>query len=309
MSPGSVAAEPSAELVSSGAFTRIYDPSAGEKQPWYVNDHCFIQGQDGIWHLFGITRQEPASPMQETNFAHATARHLLQQPWEKQPFALTAAPEAPWHEVHLWAPCVVSNNHLYYMFYCSGARNHAKYEIHLATSPDLYTWTRSPRNPMVVDGYDARDPFVLRVKNEWVMYYAATSKPEGGHHIVACVTSKDLLTWANRRVAFADPSEGTFGGPTESPFVVRHNGFYYLFVGPRPDYDGSDVFQSRDPFSWSITNLVGHIAAHAAEVVKDDDGQWYVSRAGWGRGGVYLAPLFWKDQPGAVSQNERALPQ
>jgi beta-fructofuranosidase len=302
MTVRSSAAEQPGDLVASGTFVKIYDPSVGESQPWYINDHCFIQGKDGIWHMFGITRQEPAKPMEETNFSHATARRLLQQPWDKQPFALTAAPEAPWHEVHLWAPCVVSNNNLYYMFYCAGAKDHAKYEIHLATSPDLNTWTRSPKNPMVVDGYDARDPEVLRVKDKWVMYYTATSKPQGGNHIVAYVTSDDLLTWTNRGVAFTDPSVGTFGGPTESPFVVRHGDSYYLFIGPREDYNGredydrTDVFRSRDPFAWSITNKVGHIAAHAAEVVQDNNGKWYVSRAGWGRGGVYMAPLIWKDK-------------
>lgn len=285
----------SGDWVTNGPFVKIYDPSVGEKQSWYINDHCFIQGKDGTWHLFGITQTDPAKPMSETNFAHATARSLLQQPWKKQPFALTVARQAPWHEVILWAPCVVSNDDLYYMFYCAGAKDHSKYQIHLATSPDLYTWTRSPKNPMVVDGFDARDPFVLRVKGKWVMYYAATSKPEGGHHIVAYVTSDDLLTWTNRGVAFTDPSVGTFGGPTESPFVVRHGNYYYLFIGPRGGYDGTDVFRSRNPFAWSITNKVGHIAAHAAEVVRDDDGKWYVSRAGWGRGGVYLAPLIWNN--------------
>jgi len=283
------------DLVESGPFMKIYDPSVGESEPWYINDHCFIQGKDGTWHLFGITRPEPAKPMEETNFAHAIAHDLLQWPWEKQPFALSVATAAPWNEVHLWAPDVVSNNGLYYMFFCSGAKDHAKYEIHLATSPDLAAWTRSPKNPMVVDGYDARDPFILRVQDKWVMYYAATSKPEGGNHIVAYVTSPDLLTWGHRGVAFIDPSAGTFGGPTESPFVVFHGGFYYLFIGPRDDYDSTDVFRSSNPFSWSVTNKVGHIAAHCAEVVQNTDGKWFVSRAGWGRGGVYLAPLTWDD--------------
>lgn len=292
---GAFAAGPDRTLVSSGPFVRIYDPSVGEKQPWYINDHCFIRAQDGVWHLFGITHPEPARPLSETNFAHATARRLLQQPWDPQPFALTVASEAPWREAHLWAPHVIWHSNLYYMFYCAGDEDHTRYKIHLATSPDLRAWTRSPKNPLVVDGFDARDPFILRLADQWVMYYTANSRPEGGNHIVAYVTSRDLLTWTNRGVAFTDPETGTFGGPTESPFVVPRGGAYYLFIGPRGVYDGTDVFRSRDPFAWSITNKVGHIPAHAAEVVQDTDGQWYVSRAGWGRGGVYLAPLIWKD--------------
>lgn len=65
--------------------------------------------------------------------------------------------------------------------------------------------------------------------------------------------------------------------------------------GPRPEYDGTDVFVSDDPFHWEEADKVGHIAAHAAEVVKDEAGRWYVTRCGWGRGGLYLAPLKWVD--------------
>ena len=282
-------------LVEAGEFKKVYDPSVGEKEPWYINDHCFILGKDGTWHLFGITREEPAKPMEEIHFAHATAKSLRQSPWEKQPFALSVARETPWKEVHLWAPHVVEHQGVYHMFYCAGDQDHTKYKIHLATSPDLKMWTRSPKNPMLVDGFDARDPFVMRVKDQWVMYYTANSEPRGGHHLVAYATSNNLLTWSKRGVAYTDPAKGTYGGPCESPFVVQRGASYYLFVGPRPDYDGTDVFVSQDPFHWDIQNKVGHINAHAAEVVRDEDGHWYVSRCGWGRGGVYLAPLTWRD--------------
>ena len=36
-------------------FRRVFDPSVGEKEPWYINDHTFIRASDGTWHLFGIT--------------------------------------------------------------------------------------------------------------------------------------------------------------------------------------------------------------------------------------------------------------
>lgn len=292
-----IAAQPPNQNISvqCGTFVKIYDPGIGEKEKWYINDHCFIRDGTGTWHMFGITRQEPARPLEEIHLAHATARTLLQQPWEKQPFALDVATNAPWNEIHLWAPHTIFYDHEYWMFYCAGDRDHTKYKIHLATSPDLKTWTRSPKNPMVVDGYDARDPFVLRVNDKWVMYYCATSKPQGGNHIVAFVTSTNLLAWGNRGIAFTDPSTGTGGGPTESPFVVQRGSLFYLFIGPRGGYDGTDAFVSQDPFHWDPAAKVGHFPAHAAEIVRDTDGRCYISRAGWGRGGLYLAPLIWND--------------
>ena len=283
------------DLVTAGEFTRIYDPSVGEDQTWYINDHTFVCGPDGVWHLFGITHPDPANPAEERVFAHATADALLRVPWVKRPFALTYAPAPPWNETHLWAPYVIRNKGTYYMFYCAGDSDHARYKIHLATSTDLVTWRRHPGNPVVVDGYDARDPFVMRLGQKWLLYYTANSKPTGGNHVVACVTSTDLVTWGDRRVVYTDPEIGTFGGPTESPFVVQRGKSFYLFMGPRPSYDGTDVFVSHDPFSWKIQDKVGHIQAHAAEVVRDKDGKWYVSRAGWGERGVFLAPLYWHD--------------
>jgi hypothetical protein len=130
------------------------------------------------------------------------------------------------------------------------------------------------------------------------MYYAATLTPAGGNHIVACRTSTDLTTWGERRVAYVDDEKGTFGGPTESPFVVRRGRSYYLFIcnaDRKRGYRATDVYRSLDPLSFRREELVGTVPAHAAEVVRDVDGAWYVSHCGWAQGGVHLAPLHWHD--------------
>jgi beta-fructofuranosidase len=56
------------------------------------------------------------------------------------------------------------------------------------------------------------------------------------------------------------------------------------------------VFASPDPRHWSDEQKVGHIKAHAAEVVEDLDGSWYVSHCGIAQGGLYLAPFRWLDR-------------
>lgn len=275
--------------VRAGTFTRIYDPSVGEPEQWYVNDHTIVRGDDGTWHLFGITHAEPAAPEDEDNLAHATAPDL-HGPWTKQPYALSTDPSVG--ETHLWAPYVLRHAGLWYMFYSSGGPSESSH-LSLATSPDLWTWTRVGTGILFTDGYDTRDPFVLRVGGRWVLYYTATSTPAGGNHVVAYRTSTDLVHWGDRHVAYTDPSTGTYGGPTESPYVVHHGGRWYLFTGPRPDYVGTDVFVSDDPLHFDVADTVGHIASHAAEVVRDTDGSWWVTHAGWEQGGVYLAPLYW----------------
>lgn len=290
--------------VTSGKFFKVYDPGIGEEGRWYINDHTIIRGMDGTWHMYGITHAEPLNPMDEKHFAHASSKKLTDWPWKKHPFALSTNTEAG--EYHLWAPHVIHHDGLYYMYYCGGGPKNSQYRIHLATSRDLKSWKRHPKNPMLIDGFDARDPMVVRVGTKWVMYYTANSKPEGGNHIVAYRTSTDLVTWSEERgTAYTDEATGTFGGPTESPFVVRRGKFWYLFIGPRGGYNGTDVFRSEDPFHWDVKNQVGHIPSHAAEVIRDADGKWYVSRAGWGEGGLYLAPLFWND---GQDENDTSMP-
>jgi arabinan endo-1,5-alpha-L-arabinosidase len=293
--------------VTAGDFERIYDPSIGEAEPWYVNDHTFVRDGTGTWHLIGITHPEPAAPHDEVHLAHATAPSL-HGPWTKQPFALTADPASG--ESLLWAPHIIEHDGRYWMFVCAGGESMTGYRIHLAVSDDCTTWERHPENPLVVDGYEARDPMVLRVGDRWVMYYTATSAPTGGRFVVAAAESDDLVHWEGRRIVYTDPLEGTFGGPTESPFVVERDGRFHLFIGPdwqglmdslertgRYDpacYLGTRVLASDDPFAFDLGGQVGLVDAHGAEVVTDEAGTTWISHCGWGQGGVHLAPLTWE---------------
>ncbi|WP_461142839.1 family 43 glycosylhydrolase [Salinifilum aidingensis] len=276
------------EEVSAGEYRRVYDPSAGEDRPWYINDHCFVRGRDGLWHLFGITHPEPAEPMDERTFAHATAPHPL-GPWTKRAPALTADPDY-FGETVLWAPHVVEHRGLYWMFYCGGGHDRTRFAISAAVSADLWRWRRLPTGPLFRDGYDARDPALVRRGGRWLLFYTATSEPAGGNHVVACRTSADLLRWSERFVVFRDEERGTWGGPTESPFVLERGGSWYLFIGPRGGYVGTDVFAGVDPLHFDLSQRVGHVPSHAAEVLRAG-GRWWVSSAGWGQGGVHLAPL------------------
>ncbi len=281
------AAQP--QTVSAGAFFRVYDPSVGETQQWYYNDHTMVRDVvTGTWHVYAITHAEPANPLDEKVFGHATAPSPT-GPWTKRPFALTANPALG--ESHIWAPHVIHDNGRYYMFYAAGTPDHAAYRMHLATSTDLTTWTRSPANPLFTDGFDARDPMITRIGGTWVMYYTANSTPTGGNHQVAYRTSGDLVNWSAKQVAFSHPASGTFGGPTESPFVVYRGGWWYLFVCCDPGYKDTRVYRSRDPLRFSVSDLAGRIDAHAAEVVTEPNGATWVTGAGWGQGGLHLAPL------------------
>ena len=265
---------------------------------------------EGTWHLIGITHAEPFAPFEEVDLAHATAPDV-QGPWTKQRHALTADPAAGEH--HLWAPHVIDHDGRYWMYYCAGGDAPEAYRIHLATSDDCWTWERHPANPMVVDGYEARDPMVLRVGDRWVMYYTATLEPAGGPHIVAACESDDLVHWSGRHVVYEDALSGTGAGPTESPFVVARDDGFLLFLGP--DYgelmrilqeEGRYGPEARPPTGargcWPAPTRCGsgprtrwrRSTSHAAEVIHDEQDRWWVSHCGWGEGGAHLAPLTWR---------------
>ena len=53
--------------------------------------------------------------------------------------------------------------------------------------------------------------------------------------------------------------------------------------------------RADDPFRFRLHDRVGHIPAHAPEVIQDAAGTWWISRCGAEHGGVYLAPLTWSD--------------
>lgn len=271
-------------------FFKVYDPN--EKEKWYINDHTIIRGDDG-WHLFGITHEEPAKPLEETLCAHAVSSDILSSPFQKKEPVFCAQRELG--ELVVWAPHVIGHDGLFYMFYCAGSLSgHNNYRIHLATSTDLYNWEKHAENPLLTDGFDARDPMVLRVGDKWVMYYTCNSTPDGGNHCVACVESDDLVHWKNKKTVFTSSLCGTFAGPCESPFVEKVGDTYFLFIGPLGGYGkaycDTAVYASKDPYSFSEDALVGRIPSHAAEVLKIGE-KYYITHCGWGQGGVYLAEL------------------
>jgi len=278
--------------VTAGRFTRIYDPSPSASERWYINDHTIIQDAVGLWHMIGITHAEPANPFDEKFFAHATAPDPS-GPWTRQAPVLPYA--AGQGEAHVWAPHAIRHEERYYVYYCGGGQTARSYRIQLAISDDLFHFTRHPANPMMIDGYEARDPMVFHSDGLWRMVYTANETPAGGHHTVAMVESSDLVRWSNKREVFRSSVQGTGGGPTESPFVVARNGKFYLFVCTNTPYLDTAVYVADTPFHWREEDRVGQIRAHAAEIVHAPDGRWLITSCGWGTGGLYLSELNWGD--------------
>jgi beta-fructofuranosidase len=266
--------------------------------PSYINDHTVFQAEDGKWHLIGITHQKVLGgklpvPWAEEEFIHAVAP-ALEGPWTVLSPILQV--DRKLGETHVWAPHVVKQGGQYYCFYAAGG-GHWTSMINLAESADAMTWTRYSGNPRFRDFYDARDPMVLRDGDRWIMYYTKTFSRKEHLSTVAYRESRDLLHWSDPNFAYVVrslPATLPNSQYTESPFVVKYQGLYYLFHCTTDlNYQATRVFVSKDPLHFEESNEITTLIAHAAEVVQDGE-RYYLTHAGWYYDGLYLADLTWR---------------
>lgn len=288
--------------VAVGEWNHIFDPNVKHTEPkgaWYTNDHTFVQTKDGRWHAYGIIGKRPANPWKgETNLFHASADKLT-GPWREHDYALTANQV---YERVLWAPYVFKEKATMYMFYNVGnmQRNASSYAswggLCMATSDeaDGYSWKRHDLNPIFSDAGHARDSYILKDNGKYYFYYTKTVSEVDLRSAVAIRTSPDLKHWSGPKVVNIQPKGGHWGGNAESPFVVKRDGIYYLFVCvAMVGYEKTNVYWSEDPENFPEENLLTVIDAHAPEIIQDN-GKWYISNTGWGKHGLYLKELKWE---------------
>lgn len=295
--PSSVIAQPIASCA--GYFQYVFDIPGG-----YINDHSLLLVGD-VWHLFFI--QGTVSSLDwmrkgnEVVIGHATSTDLLH--WNIQEPALHVGPEGALDAGHIYAPSVVERDGIYYMIYTGMEYPFPAGEyLFLATSTDLFNWTRYASEPILAPdtswaayhtpGYRAgaggpvsgRDPFIFRDdRYGYICYYVARMKDDPSHPAgdqgeacVAAATSSDLIHWKDRgpvlirRVVGSDTN--TYAHP-ESPCVVKREGRYYLFwkggVGTR--YVVSD-----DPLDFQGREETVLATSHASRIVEWGS-QWYIT--------------------------------
>lgn len=249
----------------------------------YLNDHSIIYNiTEKKWHLYGIERPH-------TSFIHLTADSLTQEGWvKKNSFSDRGA--------EIWAPHIIYHDNTYHMFY---TKIGTPREIHHVVSKDLYKWSESTDPVLALsneysDNLKNKDPMVFRdeVKKQWVMYYSMMKDDK--HWVVGYSISNDLDKWSEPQICFDEHTESP---GVESPFVVKRGDYYFLFLSARPwPIGGEDIFMSKSPYSWNTDELVKRIDPwHAAEVVCDLDGRWYITLcSGLEEQDLKMAPLFWE---------------
>lgn len=274
-----------------GDYKILFQP---QKYGNYVNDHCIIKG-NGSYHLFGIT-SFTSSPPDERMFVHGVGNSL----------------SAPFNEVGVsintgtlaWSPCVIEKDDHYYIYYGPSPSK-------MAVSPDFYEWFGYPitienEPPMAMH----RDHFVMQIGDRYYMYASGIKDKKG---CLSVASSFDLLHWKFEGYALTSDDKAPLKpawGAFESPFIVKRDDYYYLFITYTDcndaNYNDTFVFASKDPLNFGCymgdknpAQLVTKLYAHAPEILQED-GQYYITTCGWlnaptpNKGCVSIAPLSWK---------------
>ena len=254
-----------------------------------LSDHSFIV-KDGVLHVFynrGFIGFDWPERSVET-LGHAWTENLTD--WTVCPPVLTA--EKGFFEDHsVWSPSVLEFGGKYYMLY-TGVNSNIAQAICLATSDDLFTWKKQGTRPVYTPGdwsvwdesrwSDCRDPFVFRDDDGtfYLFFCTAVKTEEGAHNAMGIASSTDLVHWKDEKQFLI---EGCDHMP-ESPFVVKHDGMYYLFftnVGKGTDYAVCDSILG----DWKEQGLlltVEKLSSDLAHVPSCAEvfaykGKWYIS--------------------------------
>ena len=260
---------------------------------WQPNEHTFIQGPNGRWHCFGVTRPDDVLD-DETYEAEGLTFHALApagtleqafcpETWIDQPkFSVADSGEAPY---------AIKIGDTYNLISSSKGR---------ASSTDIYHW--KDNGALQIKG-GVRDPSILYWKGT---YYLVRCN----NRTVSLVTSTDFKNWTDPIDIFIAPVESW---QCESPTLLRHNNRFYLFwclwdTSPHREkllalykdhapwsYDyRTFVYVSDTPTEFDNTKPIAQLKAHAPEIIQDEKGNYYISSADYPQRGINLARLEWK---------------
>lgn len=236
----------------------------------------------------------------------------------------------PGYKGHTWAPDIIHVGNRWFLYYSCSTFGKNTSAIGLASTPTLnpqsplYKWTDHGlviRSQAGKNDWNAIDPAVIMDKEgcPWLSYGSFWD----GIQLVSLKTDmktpKGIPTTIARRYNLKNnPQEKT--NPIEAPFIVHHEGYYYLFVsfdycckglesnykvavgrskdieGPYLDKEGKKmldgggtiILQGNERYSG-----IGHCA------VYEFDGKWYIIAHGYdkqvdGSSNLFLHELRWE---------------
>ena len=227
---------------------------------------------EGRFHLFGNTGSPDCFagwPGQYQYLFHATTADLIR--WTVHGIAMQPHLDNEYERGKIWPPFVFRHDDGFVMVYCGLDVNNCQC-LCLATSSDLFQWTRFSGNPIVDPGRldwtlkrpdgkvrHCRDPHVEKIGDTYFLYY--TSICEDGNPAVGLSASKNLRHWHDLGPCF----KRTQGWVPESPLVIRRGDRYYLWIFPF-----EELHVSEDPTDFQDAESVPVRAVELNRIVAPE---------------------------------------
>jgi hypothetical protein len=242
----------------------------------FYSDFCFIEDKLGRWHAIGIGG--PNSD--DSTMFHAVAP-AIDGPYRHLP--KIGAPMGP-PPRHMWAPYAVwlddDTALLWYFHNIPGDPEGTGFRVLQAEGPGLEEWTAFTHPSFIKENMVLQEPgnrdaciFWDDDVGKWLMYYAGGGGWEGeASPVIHVRTSDDLIRWSEPRACMGVPPGYR---AAESPFVLKRDGLYYLWVSGF-DYGRMSLYISEDPFHFGDeeANRIEEQSGHAPEIVTIDGVDW-----------------------------------
>ena len=260
-------------------------------------DFAIWKAADGTWQLLSCIRHTNCGG--ETRlFYRWESRSLTSENWKPKGVAMQADPKLGETAGGLQAPHVFKRGREYYMVYGDWQR------ICLARSLDGKNFERVLNERGQPDLFrgpygHTRDPMVIELGGLYVCYYTGHEKDEKIQAAVFCRTSADLVHWSEPMLVAAGGEahkHSWYGGDCECPFVLNHEGHYYLFRNLLYGKGHLNVqYASTNPFDFGVGTdrcYVGLLRVAAPEIIVDKRRQ-YIASLTPELDGIRLARLQW----------------
>ncbi|WP_346344716.1 hypothetical protein [Sphingomonas sp. dw_22] len=158
--------------------------------------------------------------------------------WRREPEPILRPEDgAPWEHAGLYKSFLTRDGGTYYLFY--NAKTHDTpwlEQIGVATSLDLKNWKRHPGNPIVKVGEpgsnDARfaaNPYVLRYRGMWAMYYYGYTSRRGARDLLAIGRDPFHFEKVSEPMIDRGPPGTVDETHAHKPSIIWHDGALYHF--------------------------------------------------------------------------------
>jgi beta-fructofuranosidase len=280
----------------------------------------FWLADDGrVFHLFFLhaphSLGDPELRHRNARIGHATSSDLTS--WTFHGLAFDAGPVGAFDGSATWTGSVVRGpDGLWHMFY-TGSRFPSETAstnietIGLATSPDLWTWTKQPGPILKADPhwYETlgtsswpeeawRDPWVYTdpTAGSWQMLITARANTgdDAGRGVIGHATSRDLKTW-QVAAPLSQPQSGF--GHLEVPQLVIIAGRYFLiFCCNSPRLANARAGQMGGIWVAPAAGPTGPFDVERSELLIDE--RYYAGRLVQDRVGRWVLMAFEMNAPG-----------